>query len=104
MGHTLDLKRIVSRCDGKVIIIDTGITPAYGGILSALRIDYSLIPIKPDHNVELIVNATDSSQATLDMGTKPSKWRELEVVTAIYEDHKQRLATSEREIEGDFWI
>ena len=52
----------MSRCDGKVIIIDTGnenilliilysymqligISPAYGGVLSALSITYTLAPL-----------------------------------------------------------
>lgn len=38
MGHTPHLPGIVSRCNGKVLIIDTGISHAYGGTLSALEI------------------------------------------------------------------
>ncbi|KAF8896315.1 Metallo-dependent phosphatase-like protein [Infundibulicybe gibba] len=48
MGHTPDFKNIVSRCDGKIIIIDTGISHAYGGVLSALSIHYTLTPIGTD--------------------------------------------------------
>lgn len=36
MGHTPH-RKIQSNCDGSVLVIDTGISKAYGGILSALE-------------------------------------------------------------------
>ncbi|WWC59955.1 uncharacterized protein I303_102518 [Kwoniella dejecticola CBS 10117] len=45
-GHTPNFERIVSRCNGSIIIIDTGISSAYGGVLSALDIVYTLTPVK----------------------------------------------------------
>lgn len=62
-----------------------GISHAYGGVLAALSIDYTLTPLPK----------TSGSA-----GGK--RWREREVVTAIYEKHKDVLAVTEREIEGDF--
>jgi len=81
MGHTPDFHNIVSRCGGKIIIIDTGISHAYGGALSALSIYYTLTPI-----------GDDASQ----------RWREKEVVTALYFGRQEVLAVDEREIVGDF--
>ncbi|RPD60099.1 Metallo-dependent phosphatase [Lentinus tigrinus ALCF2SS1-7] len=82
MGHTPDFQKIVSRCDGKIIIIDTGISHAYGGALSALSVTYTLTP------------ADDAS------GEK--KWTETEVVKALYLDKEVVLAKDEREVVGDF--
>lgn len=41
-GHTPNFERIFHRCNSDIIIIDTGISRAYGGVLSALEIDYKL--------------------------------------------------------------
>ncbi|KAI0078752.1 Metallo-dependent phosphatase [Panus rudis PR-1116 ss-1] len=86
MGHTPNFRQIVSRCDGKIIIIDTGISHAYGGALSALSIDYTLTPL------------ADASSAV--HGVK--SWTEREVVSAVYEDKVVTLADDKREISGDF--
>ena len=67
-----------SRCGGKVIIIDTGISHAYGGALSALSIKYTLSPVKG----------------------KEGFWKEREVVTALYPDKQTVLAVEERDIQG----
>ncbi|OBZ72636.1 Fatty acid synthase subunit alpha [Grifola frondosa] len=83
MGHTPDFQRIVSRCHGKIIIIDTGISHAYGGALSALSVTYTLTPIP----------SNDSA---------PQTWKEREVVSALYVDRHDVLAADEREIVGDF--
>lgn len=92
-------QNIKSRCDGKIIIIDTGafvfdvtyvrtttlsrpgISHAYGGVLSALSIQYTLKPIG---------------------GSFSQRWKEKEVVSAIYPDRREVIATSEREVVGDF--
>ncbi|KAF8150019.1 Metallo-dependent phosphatase-like protein [Crassisporium funariophilum] len=81
MGHTPDFQNIVSRCDGKIIIIDTGISHAYGGVLSALSIHYTLSPIGDDES---------------------NRWQEKEVVSALYADHTEVLVTNERELVGHF--
>ncbi|THH28332.1 hypothetical protein EUX98_g5863 [Antrodiella citrinella] len=85
MGHTPDFQKIVSRCGGKIIIIDTGISHAYGGALSALSIEYTLTPAP-----EL---AADRSQRV---------WVEREVVKAVYADREVVLASDEQEVMGDF--
>ncbi|KAH9928266.1 uncharacterized protein B0H18DRAFT_1000539 [Fomitopsis serialis] len=84
MGHTPDFEHITSRCGGKIIIIDTGISHAYGGVLSALSIEYTLTPL----------SHSDS--------TSPSdtRWHEREVVTALYPGRREVLANDEREIRG----
>ncbi|KAA1467613.1 Metallo-dependent phosphatase [Dentipellis sp. KUC8613] len=78
MGHTPDFERIVSRCGGKIIIIDTGISHAYGGVLSALTVDYTLKPIGGD------------------------KWKETEVVKALYPDKSQLLVREVTTLKGEF--
>ncbi|KIJ13436.1 hypothetical protein PAXINDRAFT_170501 [Paxillus involutus ATCC 200175] len=81
MGHTPNLQNIVARCGGKVLIIDTGISHAYGGALSALSIEYTLEPVKG------------------------GGWKEQEVVKALYaEQEDELLVTATRELgEGDLW-
>jgi len=84
MGHTPDFEKIVSRCGGKIIIIDTGISHAYGGVLSALSIHYTL---------SLLSESSSKHE---------KKWKEREVVTAVYMDHQDVLAVMEREVVGNF--
>ncbi|KAL0573214.1 hypothetical protein V5O48_008734 [Marasmius crinis-equi] len=84
MGHTPDFHGIVSRCDGKIIIIDTGISHAYGGALSALSVHYTLTPIEQQE------------------GEDTPKWIEKEVVSALYVDRQETITIDEREIVGDF--
>ncbi|TCD64914.1 hypothetical protein EIP91_003450 [Steccherinum ochraceum] len=85
MGHTPDFQKIVSRCDGKIIIIDTGISHAYGGALSALSIEYTLSPAS-----ELAVHSTEKV------------WIEREVVKAVYFDREVVLADDEQQVTGNF--
>ncbi|KAI0833487.1 Metallo-dependent phosphatase [Trametes gibbosa] len=84
MGHTPDFQKIVSRCGGKIIIIDTGISHAYGGALSALSVTYTLTPVS---------GGADASK---------KKWVEKEVVKALYVDREVLLASDVREVVGDF--
>ncbi|RDB26317.1 hypothetical protein Hypma_006636 [Hypsizygus marmoreus] len=84
MGHTPDLQGIVARCNGKVIIIDTGISHAYGGALSALSIHYTLTPV--------LGNGSGKKQ----------RWIEREIVSALYPDRQEVLVEDEREVLGDF--
>jgi hypothetical protein len=79
MGHTPDFTGIKSRCGGKIIIIDTGISHAYGGVLSALSIHYTLTPTGKDQI-----------------------WTEREVVSALYPDERVVLVDEERQVVGDF--
>ena len=39
------MQGIVSRCNGSILLIDTGISPAYGGPLSAISITTTLHPL-----------------------------------------------------------
>ncbi|KAF5392212.1 hypothetical protein D9757_001430 [Collybiopsis confluens] len=87
MGHTPDFHNIVSRCNGKIIIIDTGISHAYGGVLSALSVHYTLTPIIDPEN-------TGEQQ----------RWTEREVVKAVYEEFQHLVADEEREVVGKFTI
>lgn len=94
------MQKIVSRCDGKIIIIDTGmsslevaarsnsdhvagISHAYGGALSALSVEYSLTPAANDASGE-------------------KKWTETETVKALYLDREVVLAEDQREVVGNF--
>jgi hypothetical protein len=65
-------------------IYPAGITHAYGGVLSALSINYTLTPVAGD--------VSGSEQ----------RWMEREVVTALYPDRQEVLVTDEREVIGDF--
>ncbi|KAI5122900.1 hypothetical protein M0805_007578 [Coniferiporia weirii] len=76
MGHTPDFDRITSRCGGKIIIIDTGISHAYGGVLSALSIKYTI--------------------TQQESGGR--HWTEREVVTALYPNSQNVLVAEEREL------
>ena len=64
-----------------LVLSSLGISHAYGGALSALSIYYTLTP-----------TGDDASQ----------RWREKEVVSALYQDRQEVLAVEEREIVGDF--
>ncbi|KAJ7928900.1 Metallo-dependent phosphatase-like protein [Mycena leptocephala] len=82
MGHTPDFTGIVSRCNGKIIIIDTGISHAYGGALSALSIHYTFTPIDNEEG--------------------EPHWIEREVVSALYVDRQETIVDQERQVVGDF--
>ncbi|CAK5268383.1 unnamed protein product [Mycena citricolor] len=81
MGHTPDFSNIVSRCNGKIIIIDTGISHAYGGVLSALSIHYTFTPVGDD---------------------AAGQWKEREVVSALYPDRQEIIIDLERDVVGEF--
>jgi hypothetical protein len=78
MGHTPHFESMISRCNGQILLIVTGISRAYGGVLSAL---------------EIIVE--------LDKIGGRNQRIESEIVTALYEDSSVILAKTERIIE---WI
>lgn len=83
MGHTPQFKGILGRCQGKILLIDTGISSAYGGALSALEIQYTLT-LDPKPNPE----------------TNNPIWHESEVVHALQEGKlKQVLAQHTRVVE-----
>jgi hypothetical protein len=73
MGHT-PRTQIEARCGGTVILIDTGISRAYGGRLSAAEIMYTLSPLPPRGP------AADGGEV------REREWMEREVVNALYED------------------
>jgi len=58
-----------------------GISHAYGGVLSALSIHYTLNPVG-------------------DAGSQ--RWKEKEVVSALYPDRQEIIASDEREVVGEF--
>lgn len=76
MGHTPHFDAMKSRCkDGRIVLIDTGISRAYGGRLSALEIKF-----------------------TLDRREGKS-WNERVVVSALYEESTEALSQSHRVID-----
>ncbi len=40
MGHTPNFRRAVSRCNGSILLIDTGLSKAYGGRPVVLEFDH----------------------------------------------------------------
>ncbi|KAF8340427.1 Metallo-dependent phosphatase-like protein [Cantharellus anzutake] len=95
MGHTPTFDRQVSRCKGKIIIIDTGISHAYGGVLSALRIEYTLTPVKSrEYNIF-------GRRIRLLVGGERT-YLEREVINAVYPHKTEQFVVQEREVAGDF--
>ena len=74
MGHTPHFDGFVTRCNSTVLLIDTGISRAYGGEQSALIIDTDLIPI-PSH---------------------PHQWIEQQTLTALYKGRKPKILSSSK--------
>ncbi|KAF9052507.1 hypothetical protein BDZ89DRAFT_1056849 [Hymenopellis radicata] len=79
-------ENITSRCGGKIIIIDTGISRAYGGVLSALSVHYTLEPIGKAEKPE------------------EQEWEEREVVSALYADRQDVLSEDVRRVVGSFHL
>lgn len=113
MGHTLNYDGIVSRCDAKILLIDTyvriplhvytlltcngpfsGMSPAYGGILSALDIRYTLTPLEMDRSST--GHATPAASST-----RHTRFIETEQIHAIYPHQRQHIHTSTREVTID---
>ena len=65
-------------CIGLTVTRRLGISHAYGGALSALAINYTLLR------------------------SESGEWREREVIAALYADKHEFLAIDERNIQGDF--
>ncbi|BGP49661.1 hypothetical protein JCM10450v2_005564 [Rhodotorula kratochvilovae] len=89
MGHTPQFEGILPRCDGKVLLIDTGISRAYGGAHSALSITYTLTPASalsvPDALSYALVDLADADPAATLAGREMERtWVEEEVVEALY--------------------
>lgn len=96
-GHTPNFERIVDRCNASVIIIDTGMSSAYGGVLSALEIVYSLTP----HSSEKSHDRQDPFLATPSAigGLLPGhRYWEREEVHAIYERGRKVITVEERDL------
>ncbi|KAK1920809.1 Metallo-dependent phosphatase-like protein [Papiliotrema laurentii] len=90
-GHTPNFERIVDRCNASIIIIDTGISSAYGGVLSALEVIYTLTRLdnEPDHRQDPLTG-DGSSLATC--------YIEREEIYAIYRKGKQVITIDEKVI------
>ncbi|GAA5888691.1 hypothetical protein JCM6882_009052 [Rhodosporidiobolus microsporus] len=109
MGHTPQFGGIMARCDGKVLLIDTGISRAYGGPLSSLEILHTLTPPSQLSLADALsyglVNLSDPTpEETLRAmmeGPGSVKWVEKEVVSALYTDGKDsvELVREERVVE-----
>ncbi|WVR04071.1 hypothetical protein IAU60_001070 [Kwoniella sp. DSM 27419] len=99
-GHTPNFDHMVSRCNGSVIIIDTGISSAYGGVLSALEIIYTLTPVDTgDHRQDpFMAPQTHNSNVTITTEGLKGRFMEREEVHAIYERRRVQLALEEREV------
>ncbi|EST04942.1 Phosphoesterase domain protein [Kalmanozyma brasiliensis GHG001] len=82
MGHTPHMDGFVTRCDNKVLLIDTGISRAYGGEQSALVIDFDLVPTKGERD-----------------GRK--RWVEKETLTALYRGRRAKVLAS---TETELWL
>ncbi|KAK8861325.1 hypothetical protein IAR55_002144 [Kwoniella newhampshirensis] len=98
-GHTPNFEKIVARCNASVIIIDTGISSAYGGVLSALEIVYTLTPLDvPKHDGHRQDPLMVSNNVTITGEELRGRYLEREEVHAIYEKRRKWIALEEREI------
>jgi hypothetical protein len=87
IGHTPNFNQIVSRCNSEVIIIDTGISKAYGGVLSALEIIYDLYETS-----EVSYRKQDRQDVFAEINAKrKTEFVEVEVVNALYTRGKVQL-------------
>ncbi|CBQ73722.1 conserved hypothetical protein [Sporisorium reilianum SRZ2] len=82
MGHTPHFDGFVTRCNNTVLLIDTGISRAYGGEQSALVIDFDLIPVD---------GSSDGK----------SRWIEKQTLTALYKGRKPTVLSS---TETTLWL
>ncbi|KDN39015.1 Metallo-dependent phosphatase [Tilletiaria anomala UBC 951] len=81
MGHTPHLEGFVVRCEGKVLLIDTGISKAYGGEQSALVLETELKYLSEGHD-----------------GVS-NKWKETQTLTALYKGRRPKVIhTVSREV------
>ncbi|SPC64201.1 uncharacterized protein UHOD_05157 [Ustilago sp. UG-2017b] len=83
MGHTPHFDGFVTRCDTGILLIDTGISRAYGGEQSALLIDLDMEPVEGEEK--------DGKKL----------WRETETLTALY---KARLPKVLARVEKELWL
>ncbi|KIM33622.1 hypothetical protein M408DRAFT_37492, partial [Serendipita vermifera MAFF 305830] len=98
MGHTPTFTNIVSRCGGKVIIIDTGISHAYGGVLSGLSITYSL------HRLDAKGEPVAKRDGKHGSSSSAQRWLEIEKVVAVYNDKSRLLTEERRTLTGDYGV
>ncbi|GAA5929965.1 uncharacterized protein JCM15063_004679 [Sporobolomyces koalae] len=96
MGHTPNFEGIVERCQGRVLLIDTGISKAYGGSHSFLEIQHTLTP-------KSLSSSTSYNEVTTPvLAHEDNLWVEKEVVKAVYEDQGRQeeiLVDFERVVE-----
>ncbi|CDS00984.1 hypothetical protein [Sporisorium scitamineum] len=88
MGHTPHFDGFVTRCNNNsILLIDTGISKAYGGEQSALVIDFDLIPLQQQHDMH-------------DHDAK-NPWIEKHTLTALYKGRKPKILSS---TETKLWL
>lgn len=68
------MESILTRCD-QIFLIDTGISSAYGGVLSAVEVMYTL---------ERIAGSS-------------GRWKEKEVISALYVETKSHVELARQE-------
>ncbi|GAA5981379.1 hypothetical protein JCM5350_004386 [Sporobolomyces pararoseus] len=100
MGHTPNFEGMVSRCRGKILLIDTGISRAYGGSHSFLEISHTLRPHSSDdyddddeeeHSYNEVLGVEEEKEEE----KKGRKWIEHELVKAVYEERESGLPKEE---------
>ncbi|GAA5850062.1 hypothetical protein JCM9279_004898 [Rhodotorula babjevae] len=103
MGHTPQFDGILSRCDGKVLLIDTGISRAYGGAHSSLSLTYTLtpassLPVADALSFSLVTLDDPRPEETLAGPELARTWVETELVEALYTKGRdsETLVRSER--------
>lgn len=87
----------MNRCDSEVIIIDTGISKAYGGVLSALEITYDLY-----ETPQTSFGGQDAQDVLVEVKAKrKTEFVEVEVVSALYPRGKVQLDRRENIVAFD---
>lgn len=85
-GRLRDVASVAARTD---YLFRSGMSPAYGGILSALDVRYSLTPVE---NKPSLLGTWGVSFA------KKGKYLEKETIYAVYPDKRDLLVSETREL------
>lgn len=88
LSLTFLLQGVVSRCNGSVLLIDTGVSPAYGGPLSAISITTTLHPLDPLPPIHELRKRGIMSGS--------ERWLERETVLELCVDREDRERKGER--------
>lgn len=106
MGHTPHFEGIVSRCGGQVLLIDTGISRAYGGSLSALEIRLTLKPVPREGEVPPVAAAAAVASDVFTKAEEPAPVEEEGTAVDLEEASVRKMIGRAGEVKEGFrrWV